>query len=570
MRAEKLINYTNKKSHLKEEKPKILSSNHNSSKDINSTLTKTKDFSKEDNLLQNSYSGNLNDTKKFVDKNNSCKNFPYSKEDLINPNIKSNLNKNSIYSRNLHYKLRNIENILKYKDEAYFNDSYYNSQYTETEKISCNDYSNFNTINNNCIDLEKEKFKNNSTHIKKHKRNSRSSKFLNLYLGDFKSLSRENTNTILSQIDLKDVSVSLNNENEIRNIKRSNNIDLLFDETYDDSKTERKRDIIKDENKKYFLFEKKKKISKNDLFETSINDITPKFNYYRNSNYLNFNINRKNFEKSNTKLFPRKIRKNKKNFERTNNKAYNRIDDENNYKISLTEEYQSEIIREDNTVMNLFNYLNINEDEINKNYANINNNLSFIESENYLINNNNLINLGSDKFENISDQEDFININYANHSAKWKDDNEITRKIFATKSKGIIKKATTNFENKCFPNKKNIEFKYENTFYSKKIYCNKQFDKDNEEKKLSNISVLSIKSENSSNEDSRFYRKFNSVEENSLKINKINKSDLENSNLNLSNYASNIDEVILKLKFNIINFYSLKILIRAKDYICII
>lgn len=571
MKAEKPNNNIFSISEIIKAKKNELTSNQNSLKETNSALTKTKDYSKEENFHQSIHSGKLNKSKKFNDKNSNSTLKRFFPERRLKYKTRSYLSNNkSIYSKNLNLQLKNIESILKYKDDAIFNDSNYcDSKLQDFAKLSndkTNISSNSNICNNNNIkmnmnfNLNKEKSKRTVSKIQhKLKRSSMSSKFLNLYLGDIKNLSKEDSNiNLLTQINLNINSLLTTTkdekkENEFDNITILNISDSYLEDLDENSRIRiRKKNFFTEEKiSNFYDFNEESDYNRN---ATYFNNITSKFNYVKNSNYLNFNINADNIN-SNLKqnCLPAKIKKNMKNFENKNN-SKKILTFENEFISCLSDDYNTQAKREDNTVMNLFNYLNFSDSEINN--KNSNNNLNFnftsTESENVLYNSNNFNN-------NIENQKEKCNIK-DNNLLKFTDNSNYFQQSrnFCNKISGIttLKECLSGISKFSTINNNKKEIIKENTEYlnsEKSIITRKNSSikniifKSSKENKLSNISILSIKSNNSC---SKKRSKSNSDKENETIVNNKIKQTIaidnnNNSDIDMSNYAFDVDEVFV-------------------------
>lgn len=644
-------------------KQKEFTSNQNSLKETNSALTKTKDYSKEDNILQNTFSGKFKNSKKIK---NDCNKSSNSKHNqiLFKPSNKSFLSNNfnhsichnnnnlnssnnscnnnnnfnkTVHSKNVKLELRKIENILKYKEDAKFSDSKYcDSRLDKISNDKTNVYANnycgsSNYINNNNNygnsnynfnsnifgGANREKSKKTFSRIQhKFKRSSMSSKFLNLYLGDFKNMSKDeftNENNLLTQINCNVNSLLFrekqvdnfivsnynnnNKEKEFENITMLNISDSYLVEDLDEysriqinrnnfycneNLTEHAKFTLKnnnnnnDNNSNTDIYnEKENSVSRIDTAQNvrnvSINNITSKFNYGRNSNIVKFDANGNKLQSS-TNIFsvndntntknninntnyinnieglPSKIKKNRKNYQSKNNlinKDNSPYADE--YISCLTDDNQFTGKREDNTVVNLFNYLNFSDKEINyKNSNNLNMNFSSLESENAFLNSNNFNN---NNFLNCEINE-FNNACYFQNSGNL---NKISSKSFKGSLSGISKITTSIHRNKFFFSEENNLNNSNNKENLKNNKKNINSSKNAAENKLSNISILSIKSQNS--ESARCsVKKYNTDEENNtiIIISKNNEKNLNwndlnvnknNSVIDMSYYASDVDEV---------------------------
>jgi len=439
-------------------------------------------------------------------------------------------------------------------------------------------------------------------------------------------------NNMLTQINMDVNSLLLNKNNfnkgkekEYENITMLNISDSYLVEDLDEysriqiktkkfntNLTEGKNTFSNNNNYSYTDFNNEKDASESRMHtaqnvrNVSINNITSKFDYGRNSNLVKFdgNVNNKLPSRTNTNSnnnileknkigvidVPRKIKKNRKNFNNNkNNFNYNsEYADDECFSGCLTDENQIQAKREDNTVVNLFKYLNFSDTEINcKNSNNLNFNFSGLESENaQQLQNSNYFNNNNNNFVLCEGKEFKDNSGCFQHSHNL---NKISSKSFKGSLSGISKITTNNHRNKhfnfdannasaayninsndnkdCVSNLKVDSAFSNNNYYNKKktnnnqeINYNKKTDAEN---KLSNISILSIKSDNSESGKCSEVKCNNNImddeneddadeENNTVIINKknfiggkININKNTNSDVNMSYYASDVDEVFI-------------------------
>lgn len=635
-------------------KQKEFTSNHNSLKETNSALTKTKDYSKEDNILQNTFSGKFSNLKKSNDNNRSNfskhNQFLFKKSNksyLSNGNYNNNFNNNkSVHSKNVNLKIKNIEDILKYKDDANFSDSKYcDSRLDKISNDKTNVYANYflgtnnnnfynfgnfnNHNNNNCnngnqfnsnIFSKNQKSKKTFSGIQhKFKRSSLSSKFLNLYLGDIKNNSKDDftDNNTLTEVNInvhsllfKERQLENKKEKEFENITMLNisDSDMLDDiDEFSRIKINRKINDFNGVNYDTNYHNENKNSRESSMYKIdkpqnvqniSSNNITSKFFYAKNRNKnIQFNSNsnkdksksnnfdNNNNNKNNTNEFvSNKIKKNLKNLYSKNNLNncinYNSIE-EDVYISCFTDENQIQNKREDNTVVNLFNFLNFSDADINYRTSNNNINLNFsnLENENAFLNSNNINN----DFLNCEINE--LHNGCYQHSGNF---NKISSKSFKGSLSGISKITTIKHRNKhniaeneednrniVDKNKfiKNINFNSSgklNTENSRKKFSinnSKKLITNDENNKLSNISILSIKSDSSEMEKCSVL-KYNKDEEknNTVIYNDINDDNNQkdsrslkyfnqnNSDIDMSYYASDVDEVFYYIILSIFIF----------------
>ena len=315
-------------------KQKEFNTQHSASiKENNSTLTKTKDYSKEDeDIILNNFSTKnknnqkyhkitkenfkkLNDFSEIKNINLSKPNFSNLKTRYYNKSKKifSNLNNNSINSKNFKLEIKNIEYLLKYKDYVKFNDSKsYESDNKELYRTSNN---NTYIISNSQVMPSNQKSKKTFSKIHKFKRSSISSKFLNLYLGDIKNISEDYSKNIMTDMNVNSFITTKEDQkediNDYENFSILNISDSLID--YENNFSKNKSQKIKNELEKNFIlnynnfnnncnsvFSKNKTIFSRSLstFQKDIRNFRSKedMSVINLFEFLNFSDSEKNFD----------------------------------------------------------------------------------------------------------------------------------------------------------------------------------------------------------------------------------------------------------------------------------